>query len=41
MFKGSAYMAETLLDPVTGHSDAPEHTPLAVRKNVHPIKLLH
>ncbi|KAK7043177.1 hypothetical protein VNI00_008531 [Paramarasmius palmivorus] len=29
MFKASAYMTETLLDPKKGHSDAPEDTPLA------------
>ena len=28
-FKGSAYMAEALLDPVIGHSDIPEHRAMA------------
>ncbi|PFH49323.1 hypothetical protein AMATHDRAFT_147951 [Amanita thiersii Skay4041] len=30
VFKGSAFMTDVLLDPVSGHSEAPEHAPLCV-----------
>lgn len=34
-FKGSAYVGDVLIDPVMGHSEAPEHAPMAVSTHFH------